>query len=118
MHNKYHQALCNLIRSDCPESHPIKLHAQMLTKKQKTLSKIKRLLRLKGGGKMSEVVKELTKTIKDVRSGKCPTKTAETIHKLGNSIAQNGYADAKLRDRGMVNEESRRIVKEHEDLTA
>ena len=67
---------------------------------------------------MSKVVKNLTETMEDVRSGKCPVKTADTVHKLGHTIAQNGFADAKLHDRNLIDEESKRIVKEHEDLTA
>ena len=90
----------------------------MLTKKQKALFKLKRLLRLKGDTQMSKVIKNLTETMEDIRNGKCPVKTADTVHKLGHTIAQNGFADAKLHDRGMVDEESKRIIKEHEDLTA
>jgi hypothetical protein len=90
----------------------------MITKKQKSLFKLKRLLRLKGAKEMSELTKKLESTIDDVREGKCPMKTADTVHKLGHTIAQNGFADAKLQDRGMIDEETRQIIKDHEDLTA
>lgn len=65
---------------------------------------------------MSSLTNKLEDTIDDVRSGKCPVKTADTVHKIGHTIAQNGFADAKLQDRGIRDAETKRIIQDHESL--
>ena len=51
-----------------------------------------------------EAQNELVGSMKDVRTGKCPVKTADAIHKLGHTLAQNKFAECKEEDRGMRQE--------------
>ena len=79
----------------------------MLTQNQIILWHCKHTLKLlgKGGDTMSTEAQDvLVKTMVDTKAGVCPTKTADAIHKLGHSLAQNKFGEIKEEDRGMRKE--------------
>lgn len=53
---------------------------------------------------MTELQNFLLDTMKDVRDGTCPTKTAKEIHLTGHRLVMDKFAECKKRDRGIKDE--------------
>ena len=82
--------------------------------KQKLLHKFKRLR--KGVINLTPFQGKLDTIIDDVRDGKLPTKTADTIHKVAHRIVADKNADCRLEDRGIREERLKASVKAMEKI--
>jgi hypothetical protein len=82
------------------------------------IHKYKKLLRSKGANEMSKFRNFLFNTMEKIRNGETPIKTGEAIHKTGHRVVMDKFADVKMVEIGIKDQELRESIKAMDDIKA
>lgn len=67
-------------------------------------------------GEMEIMRQTLIDMIPNVLEGKVPYKTAEAVHKVAHRVVMDKYADCKMHDRGIADEQLRASLKAMDEV--
>ena len=76
------------------------------------------LLKAKEVGKMSKFRNFLFETMEKIRTGETPNKTAEQIHKTGHRVVMDKFADVKMSEIGIRDQELKDSMKAMDSVKA